>query len=125
MPVSCNSTRRQTKPTKIPMNLTHSKPTAVNRRRFLLSTAGVAAIPWMAPSHAQVSSKVTGANDRIRVALIGCGGMGRGDLAMFLQNSDVDCVALCDVDERMITEGLQTVAAHRQNKPDTARDFRR
>lgn len=110
---------------KLQMNINQSKPAAVSRRRFLFSTAGAATIPWMVPTLAQVSSNVTGANDRIRVALIGCGGMGRGDLAVFLQNSEVDCVALCDVDDRMITEGLRTVAAHRRNKPDTAKDFRR
>jgi predicted dehydrogenase len=125
MSVSCNSTLQQTKPMKLPMNLNQSKPAAVSRRRFLFSTAGAATIPWITPALAQVSSNVTGANDRIRVALIGCGGMGRGDLAVFLQNADVECVALCDVDERMIAEGLRTVAAQRQNKPDTARDFRR
>lgn len=39
------------------------------------------------------------ANDKIGIGLIGCGGMGRVDLADFQSNTDVDIVAVCDVYE--------------------------
>ena len=45
---------------------------STSRRTFLTS----AAIPITAAS----ASRVLGANDRVRLGLIGCGGMGRGDL---------------------------------------------
>ena len=33
-----------------------------------------------------------GANDKVRLGLIGCGGMGQGDLECFFLNPEVDCV---------------------------------
>jgi predicted dehydrogenase len=101
------------------------QPTPINRRRFLLHTAGAATIPWITPVLAQVSPAVPGANQRIRVGLIGCGGMGRGDLAAFLKNDDVECVTVCDVDDRMIAEAIRTVDEHHGKKPDAVKDFRR
>jgi predicted dehydrogenase len=113
------------RPSPALVNAPPSQPTTLSRRRFLASAAAATTIPWFASSHAQVSTTVSGANNRIRLALIGCGGMGRGDLAVFLQNNDVECVALCDVDDRMTAEAIQTVAEHRPNKPATVKDFRR
>jgi len=43
------------------------------------------------------ASRVMGANDRIRVGLIGCGGQGSGDWRNFLAQPDVEPVAVCDV----------------------------
>ncbi len=40
-----------------------------------------------------------GANDRIRVGIIGSGGMGKGDLETFFLNPEVDCPVVCDVDD--------------------------
>ena len=67
----------------------------------------------------------SGPNERIRLALIGSGGRGRSDLAFFLANPDVECVAVCDVDDRMIAAGLEGVRKVQSRVPDTAKDFRR
>ena len=48
--------------------------------------------------------KTISPNDKIHVGLIGCNGMGYGDLNSMLQNSEVDVVALCDVDENVLRE---------------------
>jgi predicted dehydrogenase len=66
-----------------------------------------------------------GPNDKIRVALIGSGGMGRGDLATFFKFADVDCPVLCDVDDAMLAQGVELVEKQRGKKPDTVKDFRR
>jgi predicted dehydrogenase len=66
-----------------------------------------------------------GANEKIRVGLIGSGGMGRGDLATCLAFEDVDCPVVCDVDDRMVAEGVRVVEERRAVKPDTVKDFRR
>src|SRR5687768_4772436 len=42
-------------------------------------------------------SRVLGANDRVRMGIIGCGGMGRGLWRNFVNQSDVAPVAVCDV----------------------------
>ncbi|MEO8597825.1 MAG: Gfo/Idh/MocA family oxidoreductase [Candidatus Solibacter sp.] len=42
-------------------------------------------------------SRIMGANERVQMGLIGCGGRGVGDLGNFAQLGTVDVVALCDV----------------------------
>ncbi|MBK6797558.1 MAG: Gfo/Idh/MocA family oxidoreductase [Acidobacteria bacterium] len=46
---------------------------------------------------AGTSSAILGANDRIRMGVIGLGRQGRGVMKGFLKNSNVEVVALCDV----------------------------
>src|SRR5436853_5386447 len=75
-----------------------------NRRQFIKETleataaAGLTALAANTAT-AQSNNNVAGANDRLRVALIGCGGMGRNDLRQMLKIKNVECVALCDVDD--------------------------
>jgi len=66
-----------------------------------------------------------GANSKVRIALIGSGGMGRGDLACFLRNPEVECPIICDVDDAMTAQGLKIVEKQRGYTPETTRDFRR
>ncbi|HEX4022283.1 MAG TPA: Gfo/Idh/MocA family oxidoreductase [Acidobacteriaceae bacterium] len=67
----------------------------MNRREFLgtvgKSAAVVAAMPTM---------RVLGANDRIRIALIGAGDRGQQDLKDALTQPNVECVAVADVYSR-------------------------
>jgi predicted dehydrogenase len=65
------------------------------------------------------------ASDRVRVGLIGCGGMGKGDLAAFLLNAEVDCPVVCDVDDAMSAAAAKLVEEKRGRKPEAVRDFRR
>ena len=61
----------------------------VNRRTFVsTSVSGVAA----ATTTGLATRSVLGANDRIRVASIGVGGMGRSNLRDFLQMPEVDVI---------------------------------
>jgi len=64
-----------------------------NRRQFIKETleataAGLTALAANAAT-AQSSDQVAGANDRLRVGLIGCGGMGRNDLRQMLKIKNV------------------------------------
>jgi predicted dehydrogenase len=81
----------------------------VTRREFLRSVAaaaGASALPkwYLAESEGAVASPVAvpGPNDRPAVALIGCGGMGRGDARNATRFGRV--VALCDVDASQLAE---------------------
>jgi len=76
------------------------------RRGFIRSAAAVPAGAALTSSAAS-AARVAGANDRIRIALIGCGGMGRGDLRDFLRAGKVECVALCDVDLSQIAKAQE------------------
>lgn len=73
------------------------KNTPVTRRSFLRDTtlagAGIAAFGGLAPARA------LGANDRIRMAQIGCGERGNYDMSLFRTHPDVEVVAVCDVYE--------------------------
>lgn len=94
----------------------------VSRRELLTRTAltGGAVL-----AQSLMDKRVLGANERIRVGLIGCGGMGRGDLATFLANKDVDCPIVCDVDDRQAARARFLVEEMRNVAPETTRDFRR
>ncbi len=94
------------------------------RRNFLASAALAGAAPLSAS--AASAARVLGANDRIRVALIGCGGMGRGDLTDFLRAGKTQVVGLCDVDESQIAGAVKNVVDPAGQKAEmTTQDFRR
>jgi predicted dehydrogenase len=63
---------------------------------------------------------VLGANNTIRLALIGCSGQGVGDLRDCLKAPDTKAVALCDVDQTQLAKAKQ-----RFSDADTTADFRR
>ena len=71
----------------------------INRRSFIKSSfLTTAALSLPAHSWAQVR----GANDDIRVAIVGFNGQGRGDLEEFRKVPGVRVVALCDVDKDVL-----------------------
>ncbi len=67
----------------------------MERRQFIQQVAGaalVSATPLSGP-------RILGANDRVNVGLIGCGGRGRADADLLRQFPGVNVVAVCDVYE--------------------------
>ena len=78
--------------------------TSRQSRRTFLKTSAVAA-GALAFSRSSYSS-VLGANDRIRFAVIGCGGMGTGHLHSLVKRSDADnikVIAISDVYQRRLS----------------------
>ncbi|MDP7289823.1 MAG: Gfo/Idh/MocA family oxidoreductase [Phycisphaerae bacterium] len=73
----------------------------LNRRRFLkatLAASGAAAVlPTIVPSSAMGADGSTAPSDRIVMGTIGCGGRARSDMGAFMNNSDVQMVAVCEV----------------------------
>src|SRR5687767_10385166 len=89
-----------------------------NRRKFLGSSAvavAAAALP--------ASALATGANDRVGVALIGCGGMGNNHLRLLAARKDVRVVALCDPDAQRLAGAAKTVEAT-GSTPKSVKDLR-
>jgi len=73
---------------------------AYSRRRFLAAAGATAA--WsvtVVPRHVLGGPEHLPPSERVRVAGIGAGGMGGGDIATHAQNG-ADVVALCDVDDQ-------------------------
>ena len=74
-----------------------SQSTTTSRRAFL--AAGSAAFAFtIVPRHVLGGPKFVPPSERVRVAGIGAGGMGGGDIATHAKNG-AEIVALCDVDE--------------------------
>ena len=106
-----------------------SKHVQISRRTFLNHCAAIAAAtglpPWFVERELSASTQapaVTSPNDRPGVALIGCGGMGRGDVKSASRFGDV--VALCDVDEAHAAEAA-TPFASGDKVPKQFTDFRK
>src|SRR5436190_2713144 len=89
------------------------------RRRFLQTTAVAAGVLTFARL---TSSGAIGANDRIRFAVIGCGGMGTGHLNSLVKRSEPDNIkvlAVSDVYQRRLTRAKGICAG------DGSIDYRR
>src|SRR5262249_11865154 len=70
--------------------------------------------------------RISGANDRILVGLIGSGGQGRADLRQMLKIKNIECVALCDVDDEQSARALKMVQTEASQNPALIeRDFRK
>ena len=75
----------------------------LTRREFLEKNARLAAVGMVAPrvltSRAFGQGAAIAPNDRIHVGLIGCGGMGRGNLNNCAKHADVVVTGACDVNQ--------------------------
>jgi hypothetical protein len=83
-----------------------SRIPSLSRREFVRTSALAAgAVALAGPFMRVARAGEPGANSKLRVGLIGCGGMGTGDLATFFRNPEVDCA---DVIEHLAPDVLQT-----------------
>ena len=77
----------------------------MNRRNFIqktaLSAVGLGLGPIISSSYSSIYG-ATAPSNKVKVALIGCRSMGFEDLNTFLQYPEVECVALCDVDDEWL-----------------------
>src|SRR5499426_4786573 len=88
----------------------------IERRDFIkrgVATVGAAAA---------AGANIRGANDRVRVGVIGPGRQGRGVMKTFMRNADAQIVALCDVFQPHIDFAIKDAMLE---GVDTYRDFRR
>lgn len=94
----------------------------MNRRTFLgATTAAVTGLTVHA------ASRRIAANEKVSVALVGCGGMGRADLSFFMRLPDFEIAAVCDIDPRQIENAMNDVkkANRSTEKVATEKDFRK
>lgn len=100
-----------------------------SRRRFLKNSlagsAGAVAAPLVIPSSALGLDGATPPSERVRVAGIGIGRRGEYDLGCFLQQPDVQFVAVCDVKQAR-RDAVKAIADahHGTAECRTYRDFR-
>lgn len=100
-----------------------------SRRKFLENgglLAGLAASSALFPMELLAASRRRVApGDRINVGLIGCKGMGFADLTSMLKRSEVNCIALCDVDQNVLSERTADLAKAGISKPQLYGDYRK
>lgn len=96
------------------------------RRQFLKQTALLASSAALAgPFIRPLRAGEPGANEKIHFALIGSGGIGVVDLETFLEQPDVECVAIADLDPAMAAKGVAICEKRGRRRPDVVTDFRR
>jgi len=96
---------------------------AINRRQFIeKSVAAVAAISWPAASYA----RIVGANDRVRVGVIGCGDRMKASLIpAFLEHTqelNFEFAAVSDIWNRRRAEGVEYIEKLSGKRPDQVRN---
>jgi predicted dehydrogenase len=64
-------------------------------------------------------------SDRVRIGLIGCGGISVADSNAFLAHKECEIAAICDVDDAMIARTLKRLDDLGRKRPDAVKDFRR
>jgi predicted dehydrogenase len=99
-------------------------------RREALGRAGVIGAGLAAgvlPVHAEPvnRARTVGANDKLVIALIGCGGMGANDMRQLMDKPEVQVAALCDVDKSRMPADIKSVTAKYGKAPDLYDDYRK
>ncbi|MFA4029857.1 MAG: hypothetical protein GDYSWBUE_001166 [Candidatus Fervidibacterota bacterium] len=99
-----------------------SQSRSVTRREFLLigaaAAAGIASSGWKKSRAYALAGpgRVIGANDRINVGVIGCGGMGTHHLRKLVDASksgkeNIQVIAVCDIYEKRLNNAVQISGA--------------
>ncbi|NJO68633.1 MAG: Gfo/Idh/MocA family oxidoreductase [Bacteroidetes bacterium] len=98
----------------------------LSRRNFIrqnaVATAGIG-MATVLPSG--IWKSAVAPSDKVNVALIGCRNMGFGILTHHLSNTDVNCVALCDIDENILNEKAAEIRSKHNQNPKLYKDFRK
>lgn len=102
----------------------------MNQRRSFLKTgalgAAATATAFVVPPALWARSQgPLRANDRIRVGLIGCNGMGFSNLSSLMRLPDLEVAALCDVDQGVLARRVAEIEQAGRSKPETHTDYRR
>ena len=96
----------------------------INRRSFV-KKSGVAAGTTLAASMIPWSVSCSNPSERIGVALVGCKNMGFTDLKAFLDEKNVECIALCDIDKSILDEKVSIIEKLKSKRPQAFTDFRK
>jgi predicted dehydrogenase len=95
-------------------------------RRGFLSNSGKS-IAGLAVGQATLSAvsarRVLGANERVRVALVGCGGRGRMVLRAMIEQGG-EATYVCDLHPGRLEQGVQGAVEVQSRRPKTTRDMR-
>jgi predicted dehydrogenase len=104
-----------------------AKNSEINRRDFMKTAAqtGAGLAAFGGVSFFAKPERVFGANDRVRVAVIGLHGQGWSHVREYSRIPNVEIVAICDVDENVSNRRLGEMEQMGLTKPASFVDFRK
>jgi predicted dehydrogenase len=70
-------------------------------------------------------ARLMAASDKVRIGMIGCGGISVADANAFLAHPESEIVAICDVDANNMETQAKRIAGLRGKRPDGYEDYRR
>jgi len=86
----------------------------MNRKQFVKNTGIAAASLALLPSGSLFASAT---DTKIKIAMIGVGLRGQNHLDLVLRRSDVELVAICDIDDRMLTRSKEMITKSGKKMP--------
>jgi hypothetical protein len=87
----------------------------MNRKEFVKTTGLAAASLMFAPA---ANLFAQGAETKVKLAIIGVGLRGQNHLELLLRRDDVDLVAICDVDDRMLSSAKEAITKSGKKMPE-------
>lgn len=102
----------------------HAKASSSSRRQFVKAAAvGTAGVGFGLA--ASTYANIPGANERVRIGVVGIRGMGFGHIKGYTKLKHAEVAALCDVDENILAGRMADVAKMDASKPDAYVDIRK
>ena len=95
-------------------NKDSAKATTISRRSFMgrsAAMAGIFAVPTIIPASARGADGTVAPSNRIVVGQIGRGIMGRGHLSRLTHDTEIEVVALCEVDKVRLNDGMEELSS--------------
>ncbi len=87
------------------------------RRTFLQTSLSAAAMA--------AGTGLAAPNDRVRIGLVGCGGISVADTNAFLAHPESEITAICDVDDAQIAKTQERLEKLGRRRPSSFKDFRK
>ena len=102
-----------------------SKDSEINRREFIKTGTGAGLVALGGISFFAKPERIFGANDRVRIAVVGLHGQGWAHVERYSKMPDVEIAALCDVDENVTAQRLSEMEKMGIKKPAPFVDLRK
>jgi len=117
------------------MDLVHRHPSPrkvvsmalLSRRHFLQSTSAAVAGSSLLLNGTRSSGQFLGANDKVRIAIVGVNGRGSGHISGYLDQPNVELAYLVDVDKNVLERRLKDVdtKSEGRQRPQGVTDLRK
>ncbi|HBB92473.1 MAG: oxidoreductase [Bacteroidetes bacterium GWF2_49_14] len=95
------------------------------RRDFVKTSATAAAAVAAVSAVPGAISCANQANNKLVIGVIGINGMGFSDVKAFLKQENVECAAICDIDQTVLNKRTGNIEELQGKKPEVFNDYRK